>query len=152
LTHYAVRCAHRRAGGEKGGRLMEYADYIRTFNSGDDAALVREFYAPDVHFQSGQRILRGADELLRFLTWAHDGIREIIRVQTLLRDENHIFAEVDMDFHATVDKPDFVFGALRKGEVTTVKFFALYVLRDGKVAQFKAATWPPNLGVTKADS
>jgi hypothetical protein len=131
---------------------MDFATYIRAFNTGDDAALVRDFYAPDVHFQSGPRILRGADELLQFLNWAHDGIREIIRAQTVLRDENHIFAEIDMDFHATKDKPDFTFGALKKGEFTTVKFFVLYGLRDGKVARFKAATWPPNLGVTKPDS
>jgi len=130
---------------------MDFATYIRAFNTGDDAALVRDFYAPDIHFQSGPRILRGAGELLRFLNWAHDGIREIIRAQTVMQDENHIFAEIDMDFHATVDKPDFTFGALKKGEFTTVKFFVLYTLRDGKVAQFKASTWPPNLGVTKPD-
>jgi len=119
---------------------MDFSDYIRAFNTGDDAALVRNFYAPDVHFQSGPRILRGADELLQFLNWAHDGIREIIRAQTVLRDENRIFAEIDMDFHATKDKPDFTFGALKKGEFTTVKFFVLYSLREGKVARFKAAT------------
>ena len=130
---------------------MDFATYIRAFNTGDDAALVRDFYAPDVHFQSGPRILRGADELLKFLNWAHDGIREIIRAQTVMQDEKHIFAEIDMDFHATVDKPHFTFGALKKGEVTTVKFFVLYTLRDGKVARFKASTWPPNLGVTRPD-
>jgi hypothetical protein len=128
---------------------MDYATYIRAFNSGDDAALLRDFFTPDTHFQSGARVLHGADELLKFLNWAHDGIREIIRAQTVLRDENHLFAEIDMDFHATVDKPDFTFGALKKGEFTTVKFFVLYRLRDGKVASLKAATWPPNVGVTK---
>lgn len=131
---------------------MDFADYIRTFNAGDDAALVRDFYAPDIHFQSGPRVLRGTDELLQFLRWAHDGIREIIRTQTVLRDDNHIFAEIDMDFHATKDKPDFTFGALKKGEFTTVKFFVLYTLRDGRVARFKASTWPPNLGVTRPES
>lgn len=128
---------------------MEYATYIRAFNTGDDAALVKNFFTPDLQFQSGARVLRGADELLEFLNWAHDGIREIIRAQVVLRDENHIFAEIDMDFHATVDRPDFTFGALKRGEFTTVKFFVLYRLRDGKVAQLKAATWPPNVGVTK---
>jgi hypothetical protein len=128
---------------------MDYATYIRAFNSGDDAALVRNFFTPDTLFQSGPRVLQGADELLKFLNWAHDGIREIIRAQTVLRDENHLFAEIDMDFHATVDKPDFTFGPLKKGEFTTVKFFVLYRLRDGKVAHLKAATWPPNVGVTK---
>jgi ketosteroid isomerase-like protein len=128
---------------------MNYADYIKAFNAGDDVALVRTFFHDDVHFQSGQRILRGADELLKFLEWAHDGIREIIRAQVVLRDEHHIFAEIDMDFHATRDRPDFTFGALKQGELTTVKFFAVYYLREGRIARFKSATWPPNLGVSK---
>src|SRR5262245_42888643 len=127
---------------------MDYAKYIEAFNAGDDAALVRNFFTPDVVFQSGPRICRGADELLAFLNWAHDGIRELIRAQLVLRDESHIFAEIDMDFLATKDRPDFTFGALKKGEHTTVKFFAVYYLRDGKVAQLKTGRWDPKLGVT----
>jgi ketosteroid isomerase-like protein len=127
---------------------MDYAKYIEAFNTGADAALVRNFFTPDVVFQSGPRILRGADELLKFLNWAHDGIRELIRAQVVLRDEHHLFAEIDMDFVATADRPDFTFGALKKGERTTVKFFALYYLRDGKVAQLKTGRWDPKLGVS----
>ena len=129
---------------------MDYAKYIEAFNTGDDAALVRDFFTPDVVFQSGPRIVRGADELLKFLNWAHDGIRELIRAQVVLRDEHHLFAEIDMDFVATADRPDFTFGALKKGERTTVKFFAMYYLRDGKVAQLKTGRWDPKLGVTAA--
>jgi hypothetical protein len=113
---------------------MDYGEYVAAFNSGDDAALVQRFFTPDCVFQSGARILHGAGELLKFLNWAHDGIREIIRARLVLRDEDHIFAEIDMDFHATRDKPDFVFGALQKGEFTTVKFLVVYYLRDGKIA------------------
>jgi ketosteroid isomerase-like protein len=128
---------------------MDYTEYVAAFNSGDDAALVKRFFTDDVVFQSGARVLHGADELLKFLHWAHDGIREIIRAQLVLRDADHIFAKIDMDFHATRDKPDFVFGALKQGEFTTVKFLVVYYLRDGKVAQLKAGTWPPNIGVSK---
>jgi ketosteroid isomerase-like protein len=129
---------------------VDYAKYIEAFNAGDDAALVQKYFTEDCQFQSGPRFLRGRDELLKFLNWAHDGIREIIRAQLVLRDENHIFAEIDMDFQATRDKPDFTFGALKKGEITTVKFLVVYYLRDGKVAHLKASTWPPNVGVSKA--
>jgi hypothetical protein len=118
---------------------MDYAKYIEAFNSGDDAALVRKFFTEDTVFESGARVMRGADELLKFLNWAHDGIREIIRAQLVLRDENHIFAEIDMDFHATRDKPEFLFGALKKGEFTTVKFLVVYYLRDGKIAHIRVA-------------
>ncbi len=128
---------------------MDYKRYIQAFNSGDDAQLVQDWFTEDCVFQSGPRLLRGRAELLEFLHWAHDGIREIIRAQTVLQNENHLFAEIDMDFRATRDRPDFLFGALKRGEYLTVKFFVLYLLRDGKVAHLKAAKWPPNVGVTK---
>ncbi len=116
-----------RAGGDRA--FVDYAKYIEAFNTGDDAALVQKFFTEDCVFQSGPRFMRGRDELLKFLNWAHDGIRELIRAQLVLRDENHIFAEIDMDFHATRDRPDFTFGALKQGEFTTVKFFVVYYLR-----------------------
>ncbi len=131
---------------------MDYAAYIEAFNSGDDAALVQRFFTEDVIFQWGTRVIHGADELLTFLNGAHDGIREIIRAQVVLRDEDHIFAEIDMDFHATRDKPEFGFGPLKQGEFTTAKLLVVYDLRDGQVAQVKVASWPPNVGVTKPTS
>jgi SnoaL-like domain len=128
---------------------MDYDTYIAEFNKGDDAALVERFFAEDVRFQSGPRVLNGARALLDFLHWAHDGIREIIRAQLVMQEGNHLFAEIDMDFHATRDRPDFTFGALGKGETTTVKFFVVYTLReDGKIVHLKASTWPPKVGVT----
>ncbi|MGH8218004.1 MAG: nuclear transport factor 2 family protein [Steroidobacteraceae bacterium] len=128
---------------------MDYERYMQAFNSGDDAQLVHEWFTEDCIFQSGPRLLRGRDELLEFLHWAHDGVREIIRAQTVLQDANRLFAEIDMDFHASRDRPDFLFGALAKGEFLTVKFFVLYLLRDGKIAHLKAAKWPANVGVTQ---
>jgi ketosteroid isomerase-like protein len=128
---------------------MNYTQYIEDFNRGDDERLVEQYFTEDCIFQSGNRLLRGRSELLGFLHWAHDGIREIIRAQLVLQDATHIFAEIDMDFHATRDRPDFLFGALKQGEFLTVKFFVIYRLREGKVAHLKSAIWPTNVGVSK---
>ena len=128
---------------------MDYTKYIEIFNSGQDELLLQTFYHDDVVFEGSTRTMHGKQALREFLAWAHDGIREIIRAQVVLQDGNHIFAEVDMDFRATKDKPEFVFGALKNGEYLTVKFFVVYYLRDGKVAKLKSAIWPPNQGVTK---
>lgn len=128
---------------------MDYIRYIQDFNSGNDAQFVEDWFTEDCIFQSGPKLVRGRRELLAFLEGAHDGIREIIRAKTVLQDEDRLFAEIDMDFHAICDKPDFAFGVLKKGEFHTVKFFVLYRFRDGKVAHLKASTWPPNVGVTK---
>lgn len=128
---------------------MDYQRYIQAFNVGDDARLVEDWFAEDCVFQSGPRLLHGREELLGFLRWAHDGVRELIREQTVLQSGEHIFAEIDMDFVATRDRPDFLFGPLAKSEYLTVKFLVLYRVRDGKVTHLKASSWPANVGVSK---
>jgi len=128
---------------------MDYKQYVELFNSGNDELLLQTYFHDDIVFEGATRVMHGKQALREFLAWAHDGIREIIRAQVVLRDDDHIFAEVDMDFRATRDRQDFVFGALKQGESLTVKFFVVYYLRDGKVAKLKSAIWPPNQGVTK---
>jgi hypothetical protein len=128
---------------------MDYQKYVELFNSGDDEALVKTFFTEDTIFSGGSRAFHGATELLKFLRGAHDGIREILRPQVVAQNADHILAEIDIDFHALVHKPDFQFKPLKKGEMTTVKFFVVYYLRDGKVCHLKASTWPVEQGVSK---
>lgn len=132
---------------------MDYAEYERVFNTGDDDLLVARFFCDDVHFSGGSRDHVGKDGLLAFLRWAHDGVREVMRPQSWVRavthGGDHLFAEVDMDFHASKERPDFPFGHLHPGDTVTVKFLVHYTLRDGKVAELKSMTWPPGKGVSK---
>ena len=130
---------------------MRFIDYMDAFNRYDDAALLRDFWTEDCVMQSGNRVFRGHDGMMEFLTWAHDGILETMRPKVVMEDGDHIFAEIDMDFTATRDRPDFQFASLKKGEFTTVKFFVQYTLRDGKVAYLKSMTWPPETGVSKPE-
>ncbi len=60
-----------------------------------------------------------------------------------------LFAEIDMDFHATKERADFPFQHLFPGDSITVKFFAHYILDDaGKIWRLKTMTWPAGKGVT----
>jgi len=129
--------------------MLNYDDYIALFNTGDDAALVERFFAADVVFTGGTRDHRGKAALKAFLDWAHDGVREVMRLQNILQREDLIFVEVDMDFHATKERPDFPFGHLYPGDTVTVKFFVTYRLRDGRIIELKSMTWPPGKGVTR---
>jgi SnoaL-like domain len=129
--------------------MLNYDDYIAVFNTGDDAALVERFFDDDVLFTGGSRDYRGKAALKSFLDWAHDGVREVMRPQNLLQREELIFVEVDMDFHATKERPEFPFGHLHPGDLVTVKFFVTYKLRNDRVVELKSMTWPPNRGVTQ---
>jgi limonene-1,2-epoxide hydrolase len=130
-------------------RMLDYDAYIATFCTGDDDLLVRTFFADDVTFTGGSRQHHGKDALLGFLRWAHDGVREVPRVQAWMQQGDLIFAEVDMDFHATKPRRDFPFGDLEPGDQVTVKFFVTYRVREGRVVELKSMTWPPEKGVTR---
>ena len=129
--------------------MLDYKAYETLFNTGDDAALVERYFDADVIFTGGAREYRGRQALKDFLDWAHDGVREVMRPQNVLQQDDLLFAEVDMDFHATKERPGFPFGHLRPGDQVTVKFFVTYRLRNGKVIELKSMTWPPGKGVTR---
>jgi len=129
--------------------VLNYKEYEALFNAGDDAALIARFFDDDVVFSGGARDYRGKEQLKAFLDWAHDGVREVMRPQNVLQQGDHLFAEIDMDFHASKERPEFPFGHLRPGDLVTVKFFVRYRIRGGKVVELKAMSWPPGKGVTQ---
>ena len=136
--------------GHSAAMELDYAAYETLFNTGDDAALVARFFAPDTRMISSNGVREGAVGLLAFLRWAHDGVREVMRPQAVLGRPGLLFAEVDMDFHATKHRPDFPFGELQPGDSVTVKFFVTYRLdEDSKIAELRSMTWPPGYGVSK---
>ncbi len=133
--------------------MFDFYKYAETFNSGDDKAMVEGFWVDDMVVATGQGneegiLAKGKEDWLKFLEAVHDGVREIMRIQTLIQDENNIFAEIDMDFHASKERPDYAFGHLKPGDFITVKMFALYYLRGDKIAVLKLAYWPANVGVS----
>ena len=129
---------------------LDYKAYETLFNTGDDAALVERFFAPDCRMVSANGVRQGRGELLAFLNWAHDGVREVMRPQVVMSRDGLLFAEVDMDFHASKHRPDFPFGELHPGDMVTVKFFVTYTLNDdGLIGELKSMTWPPGKGVSR---
>lgn len=133
--------------------MFDFYKYAETFNSGDDRAMLDGFWVDDLEVSSARGdesgvLASGKDGFLKFLEWAHDGVREIMRIQVLIQNENNIFAEIDMDFHASKDRPDYPFGHLEPGDFITVKMFCLYFLRGDRIAKLKMASWEPNVGVT----
>jgi ketosteroid isomerase-like protein len=128
---------------------VDFRAYEALFNTGDDAALLERFYADDVHFVATSREAHGREALRDFLRWAHQGVREVMRPQCVARTDRRIFAEIDMDFHATQVRADFPFGALRPGDSLTVKFLVTYDLNDdGRIRRLQSMTWPTGRGVS----
>jgi hypothetical protein len=133
--------------------MFDFYKYIEIFNSGDDKAMLDGFWVDDLEVWSGQGskaqiLASGKEGFLKFLNFAHDGVSEIMRVQVLMQNENNMFAEIDMDFHAFKDRPDYPFGHLKPGDFITVKMFCLYFLRGDRIVRLKMSSWAPNAGVS----
>jgi hypothetical protein len=129
---------------------LDYEAYIADFLAGDDAMLVDRWFAEDCAMESGSGTFEGRAGMRRFLAWAHDGVRECPRIVAQVQQGNHLFAEIDMDFHATKERADFPFQHLYPGDSITVKFLAHYILNDaGQVWRLKTMTWPAGKGVTR---
>ncbi|HZV19869.1 MAG TPA: nuclear transport factor 2 family protein [Sphingobium sp.] len=130
---------------------MDYEAYVEAVNEGDDAALVEQWFAPDCVMHGTTRTSRGRDELLAFLDWAHDGVREIVRPRRVMQQESRLFVDADMDFICHAPRPDFPFGALMPGDILTVRFFVTYELDEqGLIRELCSMNWPAEQGVTKA--
>lgn len=129
---------------------FNYDDYVRDFNSGDDAGLIEKYFAEDTVMISAGGIYRGHKGMNEFLAWAHDGVREILRPVAVVQDEHHLFAEIDMDFVASKPRTDFPFGDLQIGDIMTVKFLVHYTVNDeGKITELQTMTWDPEREVSR---
>jgi len=130
---------------------MNYDDYVAAFNEGDDQRLVETWFAPDCVMYSSSRVSRGREELLAFLDWAHEGVREVVRPRLVMHEGDHLFVDVDMDFICHAARPDFPFASLQPGDILTVRFFVTYKLnQDGLIQELCSMTWPAEQGVIKA--
>lgn len=129
---------------------FDYLAYIADFLTGDDEGLVDRWFAEDCAMESASGTFEGREGMRRFLAWAHDGVRECPRIVAWVQQDHDLFAEIDMDFHATKERPDFPFRHLFPGDSVTVKFLAHYILNDaGQVWRLKTMTWPAEKGVSK---
>lgn len=129
---------------------MDYEAYIADFLTGDDEGLVDRWFAEDCAMESGSGTFEGREGMRQFLAWAHDGVRECPRIVAYVQHGRDLFAEIDMDFHATKERADFPFQPLFPGDTITVKFLAHYELDEaGQIRRLKTMTWPVGKGVTR---
>src|SRR5690348_10183293 len=97
---------------------MNFEQYIADFNTGDDERLVEKYYHPDIIFTGSTRKLHGqtgTDRLPALGPQRHPRNHPRPKLRPA---GNKLFAEIDMDFHASKDRPaEFPFKALRAGEM-----------------------------------
>jgi ketosteroid isomerase-like protein len=149
-----VRAAHYRRGvllddapasesevsrGQEGLSPEKFADYIDAFNRNDSARYV-SYYAPDVRLVvAGKHELIGSQAILDFYRPVKATTRRTIKINRLITTPRAMAAELESEFVALQDLPDFTAGALRKGERMHINTVVIYDLVDGKFSRIRSA-------------
>lgn len=113
--------------------------YIDAFNR-DDYSSFGDYYTEDVVLViAGKTELRGRQAIFDFYKIAKSQTRRTIQVNKVITAPNHLAAELQSEFLALEDLPDFVAGPMKKGGRIFINTFVFYNLRDGKFARIRSA-------------
>jgi hypothetical protein len=114
--------------------------YIQAFNAGD-WDLLTQFYAPGVCLVIGNGTeLRGRSAIVAFYEQVRAKARRTIRVVDCFSDGHVLAAELESEFIALVDAPDFAAHPLRQGDRFYINSLALYDFDDVFFTRIRAAT------------
>jgi hypothetical protein len=117
----------------------QFSSYIDAFNR-DDIATYGDYYAPDVVLVlAGKTELRGRQAIFDFYKSVKSQTRRTIRINRFIAAPGHIAVELESEFLALQDLPEFTAGPMLQGERIFINTFVLYDLRDGKFSRIRSA-------------
>ena len=130
--------------------MIRYDAYVESLNSGRNAEFINTWFTEDCVVDGGGAPVHGRAQFIDFLDMIRDGVREIARPQRVAYGDDTIFAELDVDFISSKDRPDFPLSPIRAGQTITIRCHVVYTIRDDLVAVMHNMFWQPGYGVTTA--
>jgi SnoaL-like domain len=116
-----------------------FSSYIDAFNR-DDIAIYGDYYAPDVVLVlAGKTELRGRQAIFDFYKSVKSQTQRTLRINKFVATPEHIAVELESEFLALQDLPQFTAGPMRKGGRIFINTFVLYDLLDGKFSRIRSA-------------
>lgn len=117
-----------------------FRDYIAAFNRGDQAAY-GAYYCTDVTLVIADHTeLHGRQAIFDFYARVRAGTERLIRVLNVIARTDLLAAELQSEFLATRDLPDFPSGSMRAGDRLEINSFVFYDLDGGRYRRIRAAT------------
>lgn len=115
--------------------------YIDAFNR-DDYSGFGDYYAEDVVLViAGKRELRGRQTIFDFYKVVKAQTQRTIQVNRYIGTPTRIATELQSEFLALEDLPDFSAGPMKKGGRIFINTFVIYDLVDGKFARIRSAEY-----------
>ena len=117
-----------------------FRDYIAAFNRGDTEAYGARYDDEVVLVIADHVELRGRQAIFDFYERTRAATARAIRVVSVVATDDQLAAELESEFVATRDVPDFPSGPLRRGDRLQIVSFVFYDLKDGRYCRIRAAT------------
>jgi hypothetical protein len=122
-------------------QIARFRAYLAAFNAQDWNGLVRH-YAPDVRLVIGNGTeLIGHDAIVTFYKQVNRQTRRVIQLRHAFTDGERLAAELESEFVALIDAPDFTSGPLARGDRYRINSFALYEYRGDLYTHIRAAVF-----------
>jgi len=113
--------------------------YIDAFNK-DDYSGFGDYYDEDVELViAGNRELHGRQAIFDFYKVVKAQTQRTIQVDKFIGTGNRIAVELESEFLALEDLPDFSAGPMKKGGRIFINTFVIYELVNGKFARIRSA-------------
>jgi hypothetical protein len=118
-----------------------FRDYMDAFNSNDWARLLPH-YAPDITLVIGNGTeLVGRDAIVEFYSQVKAETQREIKILNSFVDGNILAAELESEFVALMDAPDFSSRPLLKGDRYYINSCALYEFEGDQYTRIRAAVF-----------
>jgi len=115
--------------------------YMRAFNASDWDRL-RGFYAPDVRLVIGNGTeLKGREAIIDFYGKVKSQTRRTIEIIQCFADGQTLAAELESEFLAIEDAPDFAVRPMAKGDRYYLNSFVFYDFEGALYTRIRAATF-----------
>ena len=115
--------------------------YMHAFNT-DDWDSLREYYAPEARLVIGNGTeLRGRDAIIQFYGKVKLRTRRTIEILQCFADGKTLAAEIESEFVAIADVPDFAPQPMAKGDRYYLNSFVFYDFEGEHYTRIRAATF-----------
>jgi ketosteroid isomerase-like protein len=117
----------------------QFNAYINAFNNKNYSAF-GDYYNNDVVLViAGEKELRGRQKIFDFYKEANAQTERTIQINKIITSGDMLAAELQSEFIATKDVPDFIAGPMKKGGRIFINTFVYYNIHNGRFSRIRSA-------------
>jgi ketosteroid isomerase-like protein len=117
----------------------QFTAYINAFNNKNYSDFGNYYNEDVVLVIAGEKELRGREEIFNFYKKTNAQTERIIQINKIITCGKMLAAELQSEFIALEDVPDFIAGPVKKGGRIFINTFVYYNLINGRFSQIRSA-------------